>query len=165
MTSTEERLLRAYPAAHGDIDGQDDDTGFGVSYAGRATPKGEVEYKHVLQLAQVTQDRYVRIPPGVRCRLHEAHGHHGDETVLLPDVHLENCAGPGARQRACAGVTLGSGGHEDSLPRRAGWPPDRRPSNQEPHGLDDGHAAFKERPKAQWRVVPCHGSLCRIARL
>ena len=47
MTSTEEQLLRGYPAAHGDIIGHDDDTGFGVSYAGRATPKGKVEYKHI----------------------------------------------------------------------------------------------------------------------
>ena len=23
----------------------------------------------------------------------------------------------------------------------------------------------KERPKARWRVVPCDGSLCRVARL
>ena len=44
---------------------------------------------------------------------------------------------------ACAGVTPGSGGHEDSLPRRAGWPPGRRPSNQETLGLDDGHPAFQ----------------------
>ena len=59
MTSTEERLLRAYPAAHGDIYGQDDDIGFGVSHASRATTEGEVECKHVLGLAQVWQDRNV----------------------------------------------------------------------------------------------------------
>ena len=59
MTSTEERLPRAYPAAHGDIDGQNDDAGFGVWYAGRAAPEGEVEYKHVLERALVWQDRNV----------------------------------------------------------------------------------------------------------
>ena len=59
MTSTEERLLRAYLSAHGGIYGQDDDIGFGVWYAGRATPEGEVDYKHVLELAQVWQGRYV----------------------------------------------------------------------------------------------------------
>ena len=48
-----------------------------------------------------------------------------------------------AGQRACAGATPGSGGHEDSLPRRAGWPHDRRPPTQETHGLDDGHPAFQ----------------------
>ena len=78
MTSTEERLMRAYLAAHGDIDGQDDDTGFGVWYADRATPVGEVEYKHVLELAQVWQDRYVAgLPPGLQCRLLEAAGYLG----------------------------------------------------------------------------------------
>ena len=59
MTSKEEQVLRAYPAAHGDIDGQGDDIGFGVWCAGRATPEGEIEYKHVLELVQVWQDRYV----------------------------------------------------------------------------------------------------------
>ena len=53
MTSTEERLLRAHLSAHGGIDCQGDDIGLGVWYAGRATPEGEVEYKHVLELAQV----------------------------------------------------------------------------------------------------------------
>ena len=53
MTSTEERLRRAYVAAHGDIYGHDDDIGFGVWYAGGATPEGEAEYKHVLELAQM----------------------------------------------------------------------------------------------------------------
>ena len=57
MTSTEERLRRAYLAAHGDIIDQDDDAGFGVSYAGRATPEGQVDYKHALELAQVWQNR------------------------------------------------------------------------------------------------------------
>ena len=77
MTSTEERLLRAYLAAHGDIYGQGDDIGFGVWYAGCATPEGEVECKHVLELVQVWQDRYVRIPPGLQCRLLEAVGYLG----------------------------------------------------------------------------------------
>ena len=57
MTSKEEQVLRAYPAAHGDIDGQGDDIGFGVWCAGRAIPVGEAEYKHVLELVQVWQDR------------------------------------------------------------------------------------------------------------
>ena len=48
-----------------------------------------------------------------------------------------------AGQGACAGVTPGSGGHEDSLPRRAGWPADRSPSTQETHGLYNGHPAFQ----------------------
>ena len=75
--NAEERLLRTDPAAHGDIYGQDDDASFGVSYADRATPEDEVEYKHVLELAQVWQDRYVRVPPGIQCRLHEAAGYLG----------------------------------------------------------------------------------------
>ena len=57
MACTEERLLRAYLAAHGDIDGHDDDIGFGVWYTGRATPEGKVECKHVLELAGMWQDR------------------------------------------------------------------------------------------------------------
>ena len=78
MTSTEERLPRAYPAAHGDIDGHDDDIGFGVWYDGGATPEGEVECKHVLELAQVSQDRYVAgLPPGLPRRPLEAAGRHG----------------------------------------------------------------------------------------
>ena len=77
MTSTEERLLRAYLEAHGDIDGQGDDIGFGVWCAGRATPVGEAEYKHVLDLVQVWQGRNVRIPPGLQCRLLEAVGYLG----------------------------------------------------------------------------------------
>ena len=150
MTSTEERLLRTYLEAHGDIYGQDDDAGFGVSYAGRATPEGAVKYKHVPELAQVWQDRYVAgLPPGLQCRLHEPAGCLGRWAVPLPDVHLEDCPGPGAGQRACAGVTPGSGGHEDSLPRRAGWPADRRPSTQETHGLDDGHPAFQGATEGQ----------------
>ena len=96
MTSTEERLLPAYPAAHGNIDGQDDDIGFGVWYAGRATPECEVEYKHVLELAQVWQDRNVE---GYRQDYNAGYSKLldtlGDEAVLLPDVHLEVCAGPG----------------------------------------------------------------------
>ena len=93
MTSTEEQLLPAYPAAHGDINGHDDDIGFGVWYAARPTPEGEVEYKHALELAQVWQDRYVE---------EYRHGYDavytklldvmGDEAVLLLDVHLEDCA-------------------------------------------------------------------------
>ena len=49
MTSTEEQLLRAYPVAHGDIDSEDDDAGFGVWKAVHATRELEVEYKHVLE--------------------------------------------------------------------------------------------------------------------
>ena len=49
MKSTQERLLRAYPAAHGYVDGPDDDIGFGVWHAGRATPEGE--NWHVPELA------------------------------------------------------------------------------------------------------------------
>ena len=98
--NAEERLLRTYPAAHGDIDGQDDDIGFGVWYAGRATPEGEVEYKHVLELGQVWQDRYVE---GYRQGYDAGYSnlllillvYLGDEAVLLPDVHLEDCAGTG----------------------------------------------------------------------
>ena len=78
MTSTEERLLRAYPAAHGDIYGQDDDAGFGVWYAGGVTPEGKVKCKHVLELVQVWQDRYVAgLPPELQCRLLEAVGYLG----------------------------------------------------------------------------------------
>ena len=96
MTSTEERLLRAYLAAHGDIDGHDDDIGFGVWYADRATPECEVECKHVLELGQVWQDRCVE---GYRQAYNVGYSKLldtlGDETVLLPAVHLEDCAGPG----------------------------------------------------------------------
>ena len=94
--NAEERLLRTYPAAHGDIYDQDEDAQAGVWYAGRATPEGEVEYKHVLELAQMWQDRYVE-------GYHQAYNAGftklldtlGDEVVLLPDVHLEDCAGTG----------------------------------------------------------------------
>ena len=48
MKSTEERLPRAYLAAHGDIYGQYDDIGFQTWYTCRESPEGEVEYKHVL---------------------------------------------------------------------------------------------------------------------
>ena len=100
MTSTQERLLRAYSAVDGDIDDHDDYVGFGVWHASRATPEGEVEYKHLLELAQVWQDRYVE---GFR------HGYNvgytklldtlGDEAVLLPDVHLDDCASLDCRSR------------------------------------------------------------------
>ena len=96
MTSTEERLRRAYLAAHGDIDGQDDDAGFGVWYAGRATPECEVKYKHLLEMAQVWQDRYVEgYRQGYNGGFTKLLDTLGDETVLLPAVHLEDCAGPG----------------------------------------------------------------------
>ena len=78
MTSTEERLPRAYPAAHGDIDGQDDDAGFGVWYAGRATPEGQVDYKHALEPgAGVAGPVGGRIPPGLQYRLLESAGYLG----------------------------------------------------------------------------------------
>ena len=97
MTSTEEQLLRTYPATHGDIDGQGDDIrGFGVWYAGRATPECEVECKHVLETAQVWQDRYVEgYRQGYNVGFTKLLDTLGDETVLLPAVHLEDCAGPG----------------------------------------------------------------------
>ena len=91
--NAEERLLRTDPAAHGDIYGQDDDASFGVWYAGRATPEGEVEYKHVLELAQVWQDQEYR--PGYNVGYLKLLDTLGGEAVLLPDVHLEYCAGPG----------------------------------------------------------------------
>ena len=94
--NAEERLLRTDPAAHGDIYGQDDDIGFGVWYAGRATPEGEVEYKHVLELAQAWQDPYVEgYRQGYNAGYSKLLDTLGDETVLLPDVHLEGCAGTG----------------------------------------------------------------------
>ena len=100
--NAEERLLRTDLAAHGDIEGQDDDTGFGVWYAGRATPEGEVEYKHVLELAQVWQDRYVEeYRQGYNVGYSKLLDTLGDEAILLPDVHLKDCAGPG-----CGGTCL-----------------------------------------------------------
>ena len=54
MTSTQERLLKAYAAVYGDIDGHDDDVGFGVWYADHTTPNGEVEY-NILEVGQVRQ--------------------------------------------------------------------------------------------------------------
>ena len=78
MTNTEERLLPAYPAAHGDIYGQDDDAGFGVWKAVHATPELEVEYKHVLEAgAGVAGPVSGRISPALQCRLLEAVGYLG----------------------------------------------------------------------------------------
>ena len=95
--------MRGYPAAHGDIIGHDDDTGFGVSYAGRATPECEVEYKHVLELAQMWHDRYVgRYRQGYNAGYSKLLDVMGDETVLLPAVHLVDGAGPG-----CGATCLG----------------------------------------------------------
>ena len=59
MTHAEEKLLRDYLADTGELDGPDDDPGFGVWYAGRGDgPEGEAEYKRTLELAQVWQCRY-----------------------------------------------------------------------------------------------------------
>ena len=78
MTSTEARLLRAYPAAHGDIIGQDDDAGFSVWYASRATPEGEVEVQaRPRDGASVAGQVRGRISPRLQCRLHEAAGYLG----------------------------------------------------------------------------------------
>ena len=41
MTSTQERLLKAYAAVYGDIERHEYDIGFGVWYAGLATPEGD----------------------------------------------------------------------------------------------------------------------------
>ena len=150
MTSTQERLLRAYAAVHGDIDDHDDYVGFGVWHAGRATPEGEVEYKHLLELAQVWQDRYVE---GTAMATMSA-----TRSCWIPWVMRRSCCRTStwttappwtAGQGACAGVTPGSGDHEDSLPRRARWPADRSPSTQETHGLDDGQPAFQGATEGQ----------------
>ena len=88
--------MRAYLAAQGDIDGQDDDADFSVWYAGRATPEGEVEHRRVLKLAQVWQDRYVAgYRQGYNAGYTKLLDTLGDEQVLLPVVHLEDSAGPG----------------------------------------------------------------------
>ena len=54
------------------------------------------KYKHDLNLAQVWQDWYVE---GYRQAYNTGYSKLldtlGDETVLLPDVHLEDCASPG----------------------------------------------------------------------
>ena len=72
------------------------DAGYGVWYADRATPEGEVKYNHVLELAQVWQDRYVgRYCQGYNAGYPKLLDTSGNEAVLLPDVHLEGCAGPG----------------------------------------------------------------------
>ena len=94
MKSTQERLLRAYAAVHGDIDDHDDYVGFGVWKAVHATPELEVEY-NILEVAQVRQGRYVeRYRRGYDTRYSELPETLDDETVPLPDVHLEDCAGP-----------------------------------------------------------------------
>ena len=43
----------------------------------------------------------------------------GNEAVLLPDVHMEDCAGPGYGVTRLCWFTPMSGGHEGSLPPRA----------------------------------------------
>ena len=97
-SSAEEWLLRTYPAAHGDIDGHCDDIGFGVWYASLATPEGEVQYKHVLELGQVWRDRYAEgYRQGYDASYSKLLDTLGGGVVLVPNVHLEDCAGPGRR--------------------------------------------------------------------
>ena len=55
-----------------------------------------MECKHVLELAQVWQDRYVEAyRQGYNAGYTKLLDVMVDEAVPLPDVHLEDCAGPG----------------------------------------------------------------------
>ena len=84
----------------------------------------------------------------------------GDETVLLPAAHLEDCAGPDCRATCLALVSrLGVGAmrthyHVEQDGHLIGGRQNRRPT-----ACTMAIRLSKERPEARWRVVPCDGSL------
>ena len=99
MTSAVDRLLRADSAVHDDIDCNDDDVGFGVWKAVHAMPEFEIEKKHVLELATVRQCRNALGYQGYSVGKVKLPDTLGDESVPLPVVRLESCAGPNCRAK------------------------------------------------------------------
>ena len=112
MTGEEERLLREFLTNLGELQDIGDDQSFEDWYAHRwESQEEDNRYKQALETAHIWQDRYTI---GWRQGYNEGYSRaledEAAEPALLPDHHLEDCAGPGC------GATCSSWCHAPERP-------------------------------------------------